>query len=84
MKVIQSGKKWNLERTCCACSALLEIEKEDIRTKLDEETYRTGKGERYLAFFHCPECHVETEMPSDCIPRPIWENIIAERKRESY
>jgi hypothetical protein len=76
MKVIQSGKKWDMERTCCACSALLEIEKEDIRTKLDKTNWK--------AFFICPECHVETEIPSDCIPLPIWKNIVEERKRESY
>lgn len=79
MKVLKKGraqKGWAGEFTCTGagnggggCGAKLLVEEGDVYQT--QNTDLTGSTDYYLTF-KCPECGVETDLPSS-VPGTLWD-----------
>ena len=84
MRVLKKGRKqrgWAIEMLCSGnghggggCGATLLVEEDDIY-----ETGSGGDGPDYARTFVCPECRVETNLPSEAVPVQVWDRSSARR-----
>ena len=82
MKVLEKGrpqKGWAIETTCTGsgngmggCGAKLLVEQDDLY--YTHSSHYDGSNETYITF-RCPECGVETDLPTHKVPGKVQSTI---------
>ena len=80
MKVLEKGIGWNMEVKCtgfgnggCGCGARLLVERGDIYLT---HSYDYGGGHDIYYTIRCPECSVETYLPTSNVPTLIQRELL--------
>lgn len=74
MKVIQMpNTSWSHKHTCANCTAVLEVEKTDVKYYSYPGDQREPGYETWSAT--CPVCRVQFNIPETNIPKPVQVEI---------